>query len=244
MKKLLTLIFVGFVIFGYAQKFQLTNPKGTPYTNGETISSIITENDLTLAGEFITEIKVENLTATELDLKVSRTNLVLVEGMDAYVCFGACFPSDVFEIDYLLLEDAEPLTLHLVAKDTLGTCYFGLSKFKLDFTTEGQSMTLFVEVDMQNLGVKENNNANLSLSAYPNPVSVNATVNISYKIADNGDKNRLVIRNIMGAEVMSMPLNPHETKVSIDVSTLVSGVYFYAIENKNQISIAKKLIIK
>jgi hypothetical protein len=89
--------------------------------------------------------------------------------------------------------------------------------------------------------VKENISTNLFLSASPNPVPANAIVNVSYSIFDN---NNLIISNFLGAEVLNMPLNPHENKISIDVSTLKQGVYFYAIENKNQILIAKKLIVK
>jgi hypothetical protein len=63
-------------------------------------------------------------------------------------------------------------------------------------------------------------------------------------VPDKSDNNRLVVRNIVGAKVISRLLNPQENNISMDLSHLKQGVYFYAIENKKQISIAKKLIIK
>jgi hypothetical protein len=118
-----------------------------------------------------------------------------------------------------------------------------LSKFKFEFTAEGETVTLHAIIDMCGVGIKEQSNATASLSAFPNPAPANSKINVSYTLADRNG-NRLVVRNILGAVVINIPLNPYENKVSIDASNLKSGVYFYAIENKNQISIARKLIVK
>ena len=237
MKKLLIPIFIGISLLSYAQSFQLTDPKGNPYTNGQTIiSATITEEDLDMFNEFVTEIVVENLTGTELDVQTLRTNIDFVNGMNAYVCFGTCCDSTIYSIP-CTVEESEHFSLHLKPNGKFGFC-----KFKLDFTAAGQSMTLYVEIEVKSLSVKEN--TTVLLSAYPNPVSANSTVNISYTLADKNSNQNLVIRNIMGAVVMNMPLNPYNNVVSIETSILKSGVYFYTIENNNQISAAKKLIVK
>jgi hypothetical protein len=239
MKKILSLFFVGISLLTYAQKFQLTDTLGNPYTDGQTIAATISANDLSPAGDYATEIVVENLTATELNVQTFRTNIALPDGMRAYVCVGtACYPDDLFDIDLQVMDYNNTYALHIMPYENLGLC-----KFQIDFTADDQSMTLFVEVDMQELGVKDHS-TNCSLSAYPNPAAANSNINVSYTLADKGDNNRLVIRNIVGAEVISMPLNPYDNKLAFDASLLKSGVYFYAIENKNHISIAKKLIIK
>ena len=241
-KRFLILFFVGLFFIGYAQQFQLTNSDGIPYSDGQTISATITENDLNSVNEFVTKILVENLLDTELNMRTYRTNMPLIEGMNAYVCFGSCDDIDgtMFGMDWMISEgEKESYDLHLRPNDK-----FGLCKFKIDFMTPEQSMTLFINIDMQPLGVKEQNSEKVSLSAYPNPVKAGSNVNVSYTLATQSNNNKLVIRNILGAEVMSMQLDPYETSVSINTSSLVQGVYFYAIENKNQISIAKKLIVK
>jgi hypothetical protein len=240
MKKILTLLLLSISLLGYAQKFQLTDLEGNPYPNEHTISTEISENDLTPSGEYVAEFIVENLTSTNFIVSSMRKDIALPEGMMAFACFGECPFGNPLDIDWEVLKDSsEVYSLHLMPNGC-----FGLCKFQIDFTAEGQNMTIFIEIDVQHIGVKENNNANVSLSAYPNPVSIGSKVNVSYSIADHNERQNLVIRNIVGAEVMRMPLNPYENNISFDASSLKAGVYFYAIENKNQISIAKKLIVK
>ena len=240
MKKLLTLLLIGLTLFSYAQSFQLVDTLGNIYTDGETISATITKEDLNPGGEFVTHIIVENLTMVELDIRTIRTNIDLVEGMQAYVCFGLCFPDSVLIIPWTIMGKSESYDLHLATHKNFGFC-----KFKLEFLTPEESMTLYVEVDVQDEnGVTDTNPTPVSLSAYPNPAPANSIINVSYSVADINETQNLVVRNILGSVVLSMPLNPYENKTSIDVSTLKQGVYFYAIENKNQIVIAKKLIVK
>jgi hypothetical protein len=240
MKKILILFFVSISLLGYAQYFQLTDPKGSPFYDGQTILRTITEEDLNaIDSTYAIEIVVVNLTATELDIKTSRTNITLVEGMSAYVCFGVCHEEDIYDINYTVIENSEPYSLHLKPNGNIGQC-----KFQIDFTAESQSITLYIEIDMLPLGAKENNNDNVFLNAYPNPVSVGLKVNVSYFIEDYHKIQNLVIRNIIGTEVIRMPLNPFDNIITFDTSSLKAGIYFYAIENNNQIYFSKKLIVK
>jgi len=241
MKKLIILLFVGVSLFGYAQKLQLTNPEGVPYTDGQTIISTITTNDMhPVTGAYHVDITVKNLTENSLRISTLCTGK-LADGMMSEVCFGGgCFMGEVIEIPYEISGlGSELYAFHLKPQDN-----FGVSTFKFEFMTEGELITLHLIIEMCGLGVKEHNNATVSLSAFPNPASVNSKINVSYTLADNSNTHRLVVRNILGAEVMNIPLNPYENTTSIDASVLKSGTYFYAIENKNQISITRKLILK
>ena len=241
MKKTLCLLLISISLLGYAQNFQLTDSRGNPYENEYTISATITEEDLNFIGEYVTEITVQNLTDSELMVKTLRTNVAVVDEKLVYVCFGGCWMYSKLDIDCLVEEESAPFTLHL---DTLVKEKFGRYYVKLEFWTaedQADKITLYVDTEMVPLGVKEASTTNVSLSAYPNPAPSNSIINVSYSISNN---NSLIIRNLLGADVLNMPLNPHENKISIDVSTLKQGVYFYAIENKNQILIAKKLIVK
>jgi hypothetical protein len=241
-KKTLILLFFSLSFLGYAQQFQLTNSEGIPYTDGETISFTITENDLE-DGEFITEILVENLTDTEFEVRTYRTNLVLVEGMIAYVCFGVCDDPEqgsAFGMNYPVSEYSRvSYAFHLRTKGKFGFC-----KFQLDFGIPDESMTLFLEINMTPVGVKEQNNGAAALSAYPNPAPANSTIHVSYSLEDKNGSHRLLIRNIMGAKILSMPLNPYDNTIAFDAAELKSGVYFYTIETNNHVAAAKKLIVK
>jgi len=242
MKKLLTLLLISITLFSYAQQFQLTDPRGTTvYTNGEIILTTITEADLNDWGDYIVSVAVQNLTDTKFDMKTIRENVALPAGMFAYVCFGECDDSGLVLEMELPIESGDQASYDLHLRPLGNT---GLSKFKIDFSTPGQNMSLYIHIDVKPVGVQEHSNIKASLSAFPNPVTVNSKVNVSYTLADKNSSHRLVIRNIVGAELLSMPLNPNENNISIETSSLLPGIYFYALENKNQVSIAKKLIVK
>jgi len=242
MKKLLTLLFISLSFFGYAQNFLITNNQGTPYIDGETVYRTITKNDL-FFGEYVMEFIVINTSSDDLLIKTLRTDTEIAEGMMAYVCFGNCFDSTVVAIEYPIPGGKhEPYAFHFTPREKTG-----LSKFKFEFWTapnQSDKFTLYLEINVEPVGIKENMNATASVSAFPNPASAHSKVNLSYTLPNTSNSYNLVIRNIMGASVMSIPLPPSENSISIDASALNSGVYFYAIESKTQIFITKKLIIK
>ncbi|MCL2291057.1 MAG: T9SS type A sorting domain-containing protein [Bacteroidetes bacterium] len=241
MKKLITLLFVGLFLSSFAQKFQLTDSEGNPYTNGQTIYATITVHDWHPIGDYRLNITMENLTASALEMDTRCTAIELIEGAAVEVCLDGCLSGEIIEISTEIPEGgAKIYPLHILFPDNT----FGLNRFKLEFMAGGETITLHAIIDMCGVGVKEQNNANVSLSAFPNPAPANSKINVSYTLADKNDKHRLVVRNILGAAVMDMPLNSYENNISIDASTLKSGVYLYTIETKNQISITRKLIVK
>jgi len=245
MKKTLTLLFfISIAYIGFAQSFLLTDPKGNPYSDGQTITATITEEDLDFFGQFVTDIIVENLTVTELNIRTSRINVSLPDKIRAWVCFGMCYDDDELNISNTIMSSSDIFSLHLAPVDTLEQCHYGLCKFQLSFSSETDNMTLYVEIAIQPVGIKENSGAAVSLSAFPNPASAHSKINISYTLSNNNYDSYLVIRNIMGAKVFSLPLNPYENSLAIEASTFIQGVYFYTIENKNNVSIAKKLVVK
>jgi hypothetical protein len=239
-KKTLILLFAGLSLIGYAQQFQLTNADGVPYIDGQTISATITEKDLDEVGDFITSILVKNISEADIEVRTLRTNEILVEGMFAYVCYYFCDESgELYAMECPIgAGESAPYELHLRPNDK-----FGLCKFQIDFMVPGESMTLFVEIKVEPLGINEQGTT-ASLSAYPNPAPANSTINVSYALADNSNNQHLVIRNIIGAEVINLPLNPFENNIRIDAALLKPGVYFYTLESNSRISVAKKLIIK
>ena len=242
MKKLLFVFFICATFIGYAQEnFIIANDHGTPYTDGETISISITKDDFPFS-EYIMEFAVINIGSDTLNVKTLRTNIDLVEGMAAYVCFGSCWGDTVLAINYDIPSVTHEIySLHLVPGEETGLCRFQLEFWSNPDQTD--KFTLNIEIIVVPLKIKENTNVSASLSAFPNPASAHSKVNVSYTLPNKNDSSRLLIINILGATVMSTPLNPNENSVAIDVSALKQGVYFYAIESKNLIIMAKKLII-
>jgi hypothetical protein len=255
MKNLKTILILSFFglsfLIGYAQAFYLTDRKGELHYDNKILEASFTADDLDENGDFIfEEIRVNTTSDVEFYVKSFRENLELVEGMNAYVCFYTC--DDTLGNQHYMEcpiggtesnEKIAPYTIHLRPHDK-----FGLSQFKIEFWSEEDKsdiQTLFVNLTMRDpSGIKEQSTASATLTAYPNPVMANTPVNVSYTLAQKSNANYLVVKNIMGMEVMRLPLNPNENHLLMDVSSLTSGIYFYAIESKNQIQIVKKLIIK
>ena len=249
MKKLLTLLLTSLFFFGYAQRdFIIADPTNdlAPFTDGETVRRTITFADLDPWGEHVITFTMINISPASIRPKTLYADVDIVEGVSSLVCFGKCYENGI----YFIPPAGDEFDINSGAGESYDFHFrpnkkTGLNKFKFEFwTKENKSdlFTLHLELMVEPIGVKERNSQNITLSAYPNPAPANSTINVSYSV-DNND-NRLVIRNVLGAKIIDMPLNPYESTIAIDATNLKAGMYFYAIENKNQIMAAKKLIIK
>ncbi|MGB0881468.1 MAG: T9SS type A sorting domain-containing protein [Vicingaceae bacterium] len=81
----------------------------------------------------------------------------------------------------------------------------------------------------------------VELNAYPNPVSDVLTVN--YDV--DGVKNSVLsIYNVLGEEVVTRTLGASKGKEKIDVNSMNSGVYFYAIKSEGKAIKTERFIVK
>jgi hypothetical protein len=245
MKKILTLIFASLAFFGYSQSFHVTDNDGNQYSDGHIISAVITEDDLDF-GEYKIFLNVRNLTSETLRMNILPSALALNNNLKAYVCcLGSCY-DDLFEISgQIEAHESDDFSLHLVPDICL--CYFGLNQITIEFWSDAEQadkVKIYVNIEMKPLGVKDANLADYLINAFPNPVSSQSTLHISYSLTEHGNDYQLVFRNIMGKLIHSIPLNSFENNIQIDVSAFSSGVYFYSMENSKQILTARKLIVK
>jgi hypothetical protein len=77
---------------------------------------------------------------------------------------------------------------------------------------------------------------------YPNPASTKAVLN--YKLPNSVKSGEVKIINLVGKTLKTIPITNREGKISIDVSDLSQGIYFYAINLDGVTVKTKKLIIK
>lgn len=77
---------------------------------------------------------------------------------------------------------------------------------------------------------------------FPNPASQNAS--FEYNIPSGYTHTKLIVRDMLGVEVISTQLDDKNGKKTIDVSNLASGIYFYTLKSGNKILLSKKLIVK
>ena len=82
-----------------------------------------------------------------------------------------------------------------------------------------------------------------SLTAYPNPAT--SSVTIAYDLSNlSSADTRVVITNLVGSKVAVRPIAGTSGKVSMDISNLDSGIYFYSIESAGKVVSTKKLIVR
>ncbi|MGY3088133.1 plastocyanin [Hymenobacter sp. UYAg731] len=86
--------------------------------------------------------------------------------------------------------------------------------------------------------------AGLELSVYPNPSHGQVTVQLNQKIGA-GSTYQLRLSNIIGQEVRTVALKPELTAgMSIDLSELRTGVYFYSLVVDGKVASTKRLVLQ
>lgn len=240
MKKILFVFMFLASTFAFGQSLQIMY-QGKALAAGDTIDIAVTSP----YAETELYFDVVNLTEDTLIAWAARENISLVSGSDNYFCFGNCFDSATDTCVYGL--DLNP-------KDTLK------NEFSAHYTPKGNAGTslikysVYVEDKLSDLtavyvrfnavtGVKNNSMSEVSLNAYPNPASDNVT--IAYQLPQgNMAPAYLVVKNLIGKTVMTVPMPQASEKMMINVSELTAGVYFYSIEQNSRALMTKKMIVK
>ncbi len=242
-KVLLSFVFLFSIYFvGHAQ-----NPLEL-YHNDELIpDTILYYDDGNPDWELVFECNVKNTTGEAIRVGLIRFNIDTVTGTENSFCWaGNCFPSYVDSATTNLVipggqssKDGD-FSGHYVAKEK-----FGISKVKYTFYDIGNpdvNVSVVVKFKYSPVGVDENAFNGVSFSnAYPNPAA--NRVNIDYSLA-NAKSASVKIINLLGSVVKSVNLPAGSSKVSMDVSDLNQGVYFYSIVVDGNIIKTKKLIVK
>lgn len=240
MKKLFAfLAFCTISLLSYSQ-IQITEEDGA----GEDISG----TTLTLSGgELLYKtFDIKNTSGTVSSLKVERIKLMETEGTSDFVCWGSspengiCYPAsnvspnDLWASGLFDIETDTPgwLSIYYNANENVGNTHFR-------YYITNESDTRLDSIDIvyaSTVGIESKENYDINI--YPNPA--NDIINISLKIGI-ADVD-LTIYNIIGEAIVEQRLIAGLN--TLKTNSLVNGVYFYAIRNKNETLQTKKLIIK
>lgn len=188
-------------------------------------------------------IHIQNKANTELNFRVEMDKSGVSEGNDVMMCFNGTCMTETVSTPVLIdpEETYEGFDLqYLYANGVTSTV---VVKF-IDHNTNEVLKTLNVIYQVQSSLTSQNSkNVKLSLNAQPNP-AMSAT-NVAYSIPANFRNAKLVVRNSLGSTVKEVNLKVGSaSKVSLNVSDLVNGVYFYSITADGRPLVTKKLIVK
>jgi hypothetical protein len=201
---------------------------------------------ITVAGqasqfELVSHCDVTNLTDAPLNVKAKKIHLEMPEGTSSTFCWGLCFPPNTFESpNYIEIEGGATLASlagfsgHYNPNNTMGIARIRYTMFVEDNPNDSAS---FVVEYNTTIGIEDHVN---NLNVYPNPADDQVTV----EYTSAGNDATLSIYNLVGQEVIYRNLNSMDNTLTIDVSDLSEGIYFYAVKEGNQVIETKKLVIK
>lgn len=242
MKKIL--LAISFIIAGgciLGQSLSLTydgaavEPNSTIYVMGDPTDDIIQ-----------VAIDVTNNASTDLSVKSKKVinEGDTLTGTSNYFCWGACYPSFVY---------ISPAEVIIGAGQTTNE-FFGdyepreipgksiISYVWWDVNNPDDSVKVTVEFNASPAGLVDGSGTVSAVSrVYPNPAFEKVSIDYSLPVY-NGEAS-IIISNILGARIMEMPLNGREGTVTLNVSDLTQGVYFYNLITGGQRIDTQKLII-
>ncbi|MBE0662958.1 MAG: T9SS type A sorting domain-containing protein [Bacteroidales bacterium] len=230
MKKIVLLLPILLLTFfvAFSQSFTLSDANG-PLTH-DTIIEILAP-----PSQDVVEVHVymTNTSSQEINLLVKKQELEILEGSMNTFCFNQlCFPPHVMVAPYPLLVPPGVTTGDI---DFYGDYYpFGISGHSLiryTFFIEqnpNDSLSVVIKYITGNVGISEHFASKSKISKpYPNPASssVSFDLDLPLQVGDAG----IVIRNLLGAEVMRFPVNNRTGRITLPVEQLTEGLYFYTL---------------
>ena len=149
-------------------------------------------------GEFIQHMQLRNLTSGDLNVIVEKEVVSDLEGTTNFFCWGSCFGPDVY---------VSPNPVMVAANSVTG---------------EGE-LSLHVLFDPEVFGKVE-----VKYSAYDRSnISERVTINVVFNKSGEGLNNPSAVRfGRAYQEVMNLPMNTLQDRLSFSVSELNDGIYF------------------
>jgi hypothetical protein len=190
-------------------------------------------------------VLVKNINSVPVSAKFRKYDIGLLNLTSSNICWGpACYPPFVFDT---------PDAVSINPGETDAT-------FRGDYThggVQGTSAVVFTIYNVDNpndtvsfkvnfiigyLGVDKPLAKTARLSnAYPNPAT-GSTV-IDYTLPAGTTSASIRISNLLGNEMREYQLGNSEGKVTVDVSSLSNGVYFYTLTVNNSAVSTRKFVV-
>jgi hypothetical protein len=214
---------------------------------GDTLGSTHTVWGEPDSSEIVFHAVVHNNSEKWMKIKVRRNQVEMLESTSSYFCWGACFGEDIEESpDSILIPSGgssvdSVFSGHYLPKTKIGTSVVSYTFYNMD--NEDQFVKVFVNYWASPESVEEGIMEGTSISnIYPNPAS--KSVSIDYKLTSQVKTAKIRIVNLLGVVVKEAAVNPYAKKLTMDVSLLKSGVYFYTLYINGERYRTQQLIVR
>lgn len=223
-----------------AQTFQFTH-------NGNVINDTI-YLDISSGDERTDFFHITNLSATTKEVRVYMEKIAMATGSELLMCVPPECSADTISASTITLLPNVEFTDFDFLYFYENTMTSVIKVHLINPVTEPEigSLQSFVVVYKNLLSLDKpvkQSNRTTSLEVYPNPANYNTTIN--YTLASNYSSGKIIIRNMIGQELKSIPISGGSSaKQVVSTSDLPNGVYFYSIVGDGKTISTKKLIVK
>lgn len=223
-----------------AQKFRVVTTDGRVVENGE---SFYVYGQGNAWGELAIEFGVEAL--EDVQLIAQKVEIQVVEGTYNMLCLDQCYAPSVYvsPVVNFAANETKDFSMHYQYENAIEDVA-GLEQIMEYYLYEEGSHDQFVinvtfkySLD----GIEDYNSAEVFSNAYPVPAR--DVVNFDYNFASS-ENAEVAIYNMMGQEVLRNSISGMSGKLSINVSDLTDGVYFYSLIVNGVVEKSNKLVIR
>jgi hypothetical protein len=243
MKKTLLIFAVGLLAV-----FSMNAQDLTLSWEGEELGETLTLWGHPDSAEIVFHVVCHNNTDRDLNVKVRRNQIEMVDGTSSQFCWGgSCWPPDVDESPSATLIPAgeqsgeEDFSAHYSPSSHNGTSTIEYTFFNEDDEDLNVKITVYYWASPD--GIAEDLMKGGSISdIYPNPAT--SLVNIDYNLPSGVNSAKVRIVNLLGALVKESTIERNANKLTMDISDLKGGVYFYTVLINDDVFKTKKLLIQ
>lgn len=194
------------------------------------------------------ELNIEfDVTANEnVRLIGEKVEVQVVENTQNYFCWGNCFLSTIYVSDPVSLEEGqmEVFSMHYmydnVIEDVAGLEQI-MQYYLYPANNPDDKFVINVIFKYSLDGVEDISSIGEFSNAYPMPAS--DVVNFDYNFASSVNSAMVAVYNMMGQEVLRSDISGMSGKLSLNVSDLADGVYFYSLVVNGKVEKSSKLAI-
>ncbi len=233
MKKQLLLVSMFLAFFGAAQAQSLSAS-----------NYVLTVSDPGNQTTLESFAKIQNNSASPINVQVERTIINLPAGMDELFCFGIyCNPPGTAATSYNTVLNAGAQNTSFKA-DVLpnGNCGTATIKYNFyDLDNPSDSVALTLNFAFCTVGLNENAESFGMSRPLRNPADQFTVFAYNLQNDNNGDK--LLVYNMLGSLVKTMDVTGKNGSLVVNTSDLKSGVYFASYVSNNKVKNSYKLVV-
>jgi len=218
--------------------------------NGEELAvdaTITIVPDTITSSEIMFGLNFHNNTNAGANIKVLRNEISTLDGTSNLFTWveqyddtinlsleSSYIPAGSYSVDGLF-------SANYIHNDVVGVSIVEYTFFNIENLDENVKVTVNFDTTPQSIDDIIFNNSWVS-DIYPNPASHSVTVD--YAFPNDIDGVNVKIMNILGTVVKQQKINLQNSSLTIDVSNIKSGMYFYNVFINANIISTKKLIIR